>query len=46
MRRYHPDVNASADAVSNAKAINEAYACLRDKLTNREEAAVRPKFAI
>ena len=30
MRRYHPDVNASADAVANAKAINEAYACLRD----------------
>ena len=31
IRRYHPDVNASADAVANAKAINEAYACLRDK---------------
>jgi hypothetical protein len=31
MRRYHPDVNASADAVANAKAINEAYACLRDE---------------
>lgn len=30
MRRYHPDVNASEDAVAMAKAINEAYACLRD----------------
>ena len=30
MRRYHPDVNASDDAVAEAKAINEAYACLRD----------------
>lgn len=30
MRRYHPDVNSSTDAVANAKAINEAYACLRD----------------
>lgn len=30
MRRYHPDVNASAEAMSTAKAINEAYACLRD----------------
>lgn len=25
MRRYHPDVNSSADAVANAKDINEAY---------------------
>ena len=31
MRRYHPDVNASADALANAKAINEAYSCLRDE---------------
>ena len=31
MRRYHPDVNASVDAVAKAKAINEAYACLRDE---------------
>lgn len=30
MRQYHPDVNASPAAVSRAKAINEAYACLRD----------------
>lgn len=30
MRRYHPDVNASADAIATATAINEAYGCLRD----------------
>ena len=30
MRRYHPDVNASVEADARAKAINEAYACLRD----------------
>ena len=30
MRRFHPDVNASDDAIARAKAINEAYACLRD----------------
>jgi hypothetical protein len=30
MRRYHPDVNASDDAAAQAKAINAAYACLRD----------------
>ncbi len=30
MRRYHPDVNRSRGAVARAKAINEAYACLRD----------------
>jgi len=30
MRRYHPDVNGSDSAVARAKAINEAYACLRD----------------
>lgn len=30
MRRYHPDVNGSRGAVARAKAINEAYACLRD----------------
>ena len=30
MRRYHPDVNASDEAAAKAKAINEAYACLRD----------------
>ncbi|RST31976.1 J domain-containing protein [Sphingomonas ginkgonis] len=30
MRRYHPDVNASAEAMALATAINEAYACLRD----------------
>jgi hypothetical protein len=30
MRRHHPDVNASHDAAAQAKAINEAYACLRD----------------
>ena len=30
MRRYHPDVNASVNAATKAKAINEAYACLRD----------------
>ena len=28
MRRFHPDVNASAEADARAKAINEAYACL------------------
>ncbi len=31
MRRYHPDVNASVDAERRAKAINEAFACLRDE---------------
>ena len=31
MRRYHPDVNASVDAAAKAKAINEAYACLRNR---------------
>ena len=31
MRRFHPDVNASAEADARAKAINEAYACLRDE---------------
>ena len=31
MRRYHPDVNGSADAMATATAINEAYACLRDE---------------
>ena len=30
MRRYHPDLNASSEAATNAKIINEAYACLRD----------------
>lgn len=30
MRRYHPDVNGSDSAGARAKAINEAYACLRD----------------
>ena len=30
MRRFHPDVNATAEADARAKAINEAYACLRD----------------
>ena len=30
MRRYHPDVNPSDEAASEAVAINEAYACLRD----------------
>ena len=30
MRRYHPDVNGSRGAGARAKAINEAYACLRD----------------
>lgn len=30
MRRYHPDVNGSQGAAARAKAINEAYACLRD----------------
>lgn len=30
MRRYHPDVNATAEAAAKAQAINEAYACLRD----------------
>ena len=31
MRRFHPDVNATAEADARAKAINEAYACLRDE---------------
>ena len=31
MRRFHPDVNASVEADARAKAINEAYACLRDE---------------
>lgn len=31
MRRYHPDVNQSGEAVAKATAINEAYACLRDQ---------------
>lgn len=31
IRRYHPDVNVSAEALATAKAINEAYSCLRDK---------------
>ncbi len=43
MRRYHPDVNGSDSAVARAKAINEAYACLRDTerraLYDRERAA-------
>lgn len=30
MRRYHPDVNASEEALNKATAINEAYACLSD----------------
>lgn len=30
MRRYHPDVNKSAEAIDKATAINEAYACLSD----------------
>lgn len=30
MRRYHPDVNRSEDALAKATAINEAYACLSD----------------
>jgi len=30
MRRYHPDVNPSDEAASEAVAINEAFACLRD----------------
>lgn len=30
MRRYHPDVNRSAEAAERATAINEAYACLGD----------------
>ena len=30
MRCHHPDVSASHDAAAQAKAINEAYACLRD----------------
>lgn len=32
MRRYHPDVNGGAEADGRAKAINEAYACLRDSV--------------
>lgn len=32
MRRYHPDVNGSEEAAAKAKAINEAYACLRDPI--------------
>lgn len=31
MRRYHPDVNGSADAAARATAINEAYACLSNE---------------
>jgi hypothetical protein len=31
MRRYHPDVNQSEDAVAKATAINQAYACLGDE---------------
>ncbi|GAA4007871.1 J domain-containing protein [Sphingomonas humi] len=30
MRRYHPDVNKTAEAIDKATAINEAYACLSD----------------
>lgn len=30
MRRFHPDVNGTEGAAARAKAINEAYACLRD----------------
>lgn len=30
MRRFHPDVNASDEAVDKATALNEAYACLGD----------------
>lgn len=30
MRRYHPDVNVAEGAGETSKAINEAYACLRD----------------
>ena len=30
MRLHHPDVNSSEEAVETCKAINEAYACLRD----------------
>ncbi|WP_037502737.1 J domain-containing protein [Sphingomonas jaspsi] len=30
MRRYHPDVTVDADAEQRCRAINEAYACLRD----------------
>lgn len=43
MRRYHPDVNGSRSAGARAKAINEAYACLRDPskraLYDRDRAA-------
>ena len=30
MRLHHPDVNGSAESAERCKAINEAYACLRD----------------
>lgn len=30
MRLHHPDVNPSEEAAETCKAINEAYACLRD----------------
>ncbi|MEO7410461.1 MAG: DnaJ domain-containing protein [Sphingomicrobium sp.] len=43
MRRFHPDVNGSRGAGARAKAINEAYACLRDPsmraLYDRDRAA-------
>jgi curved DNA-binding protein CbpA len=32
MRRYHPDVNVADNSCEKSKAINEAYACLRDPL--------------
>ena len=33
MRRYHPDVTTCDDAEERCRAINEAYACLRDPET-------------
>lgn len=45
MRRYHPDINRAEEAVAQAKAINQAYACLRDPdgraAYDRERAAPR-----
>ena len=41
MRRYHPDVNASTEAIATATAINEAYRCLRD--TSRRAAYDRER---
>lgn len=51
MRRYHPDVNASEEALNKATAINEAYACLSDGDRraaydySRKRPQVKPGFA-